>query len=82
MEKDQSIMQELYRIGYRDKALIRINRLRNFHQVIYLSDIMEGNGAHIRKEMMQGGLHRITQSNFTRRKEYPSKQDLLCDKHL
>ena len=45
---DKGLMEEFYRIGYRETNLVRLNRVRNYLQVIYMSDITEGNGRKIR----------------------------------
>ena len=39
-DQDNGIMEVLYSLGYKRKELIMINRVRNYMQVIYLSDVM------------------------------------------
>ena len=41
---DKGIMEEFYKIGYRETNLVRLNRVRNYLQVIHVSDVTEGHG--------------------------------------
>ena len=57
--------------------MIRINRVRNYLQVIYISDIVEGNGKKIKDEIMHGRKPHNSESNVKWRRERPSKIDFL-----
>ena len=69
---DKIIMEEMYRIGYRETNLVRLNRVRNYLQVLYVSDIVEGNGNKIRKCIFDSRRDSDTHSSFKWRKEYPA----------
>ena len=47
-EGDTNIMQTLYTLGYQKQELMQINQVRIFLQVLYVSDIVEGNGKKIK----------------------------------
>ena len=74
-EGDSTIMQSLYTLCYRKRDLIRINRVRNFLQVLYVSDIVEGNGRIIKNEVYLGNKSHNSVSNMKWRMERPSKLD-------
>ena len=76
-ERDTTIMETLFTLGYRKKELIRINRVQNFLQVLYVSDIVEGNGKKIKDEIMYGRKPHNSASNVKWRRERPSKIDFL-----
>ena len=68
-------MEEMYRIGYRETNLVRLNRVRNYLQVLYVSDIVEGNGRKIRKCIFDSRRDTDTHSGFKWRKEYPAPRN-------
>ena len=74
-EGDTTVMQALYTLGYRKIYLIHINRVRNFLQVMYISDLVEGNGRIIKNEVYIGNKSYNSVSNMKWRRERPSKLD-------
>lgn len=74
-EGDKTVMQALYILGYRKRDLIRINRVRNFLQVLYVSDMVEGNGRIVKNEVYIGNKSYNLVSNMKWRRERPSKLD-------
>ena len=76
-ENDKTIMETLFTLGYRKKELIRINRVRNYLQVIYISDIVEGNGKKIKDDIWHGIKPNNSVSNVKWRRERPSKIDFI-----
>ena len=72
---DRGLMEEFYRIGYRETNLVRLNRVRNYLQVIYISDITEGNGRKIRSCTFTSRKDVDKRSKFNWRREYPVPRD-------
>ena len=63
-EGDTTVMQALYTLGYRKRDSILINRVRIFLQVLYVSDIVEGNGRKIKNEVYSGNKSHNSVSNM------------------
>ena len=74
-EGETAIMHAFFTLGYRKRDLIRINRVRNFLQVLYVSDIVEGNGKMVKDDIYLGNKSHNSVSNMKWRRERPSKQD-------
>ena len=72
---DKGLMEEFYRIGYQETNLVRLNRVRNCLQVIYVSDITEGNGRKIRSCTFTSRKDVDKRSKFNWRREYPVPRD-------
>ena len=74
-EGDTTIMYAFFTLGYRKRDLIRINRVRNFLQVLYVSDIVEGNGKMVKGDTYLRNKSHNSVSNMKWRRERPSKHD-------
>ena len=68
-------MHAFYTLGYQKRDLIRINRVRNFLQVLYVSDITEANYKMIKDEVYLGDKPHNSITNIKWRRERPSKLD-------
>ena len=68
---DRSIIHECVRMGYKETDLVRLNRVRNFLQVIYVSDLVEYDGKTIKQAVIEGRKDDLVVSDLTWRKEKP-----------
>ena len=72
-------MEEIYRIEYIETNLVSLNRIRNYLQIIYVNDIVEGNGKKIRKCIFNSRKDSDKYSKFKWRQEYPAPSNFaLC----
>ena len=72
---DRVIIQECVRLGYNEMNLIRINRVRNYLQVMFVSDLVEYDGKTIKHAMLEGKKDQASASALTWRKEEPKSRD-------
>ena len=63
-------------MGYREKDLFRLNRVRNYLKVLYVSDIIEGNGKKMRRSIYNGKNDHSIISQYMWRKKHLSKKDV------
>ena len=66
---DRSIIYECVRMGYTETELVRLNRVRNFLQVIYISDLVEYDGKTMKQTVLEGRKEDHVVSELTWRKE-------------
>jgi hypothetical protein len=49
-ERDEWLMPLLYKLGYYSAKLLRLNRVRMYQEVLFLSDIMDARGTVVDKQ--------------------------------
>ena len=71
-------METFYQLGYRETNLVRLNRVCNYVQVIYLIKITEGNGNEFPKDFLRSLKEMKFGCNFGEQK-ISSERDLFIE---
>jgi hypothetical protein len=74
-ERDKWMMQEFIRVGYKGSDLRRLNRVRLYQQVLYLSDIVNASGGELDERYLRQRSHHEQWSTLDYPKEQPAAGD-------
>ena len=75
-ERDKWLMLELKRLGLSKQELKRLNRVRIYYQVLFLSDILGASGKHLHKRYLEPKDPEERWSKFNFPREKPPSRDL------
>lgn len=78
---DKWLMRAFSEIGFLGSELLRLNRVRLFQQVLFLSDILEAGGRYVDEAYVNPRPHGENRSTYTFPVEHPADSDFELWKH-